>query len=93
MKATTRFFESVLFHIDLILAETTSKIRSNYYKQHSNSPTSSSIIPRLVEDMVSMSANTLALEDSREAQVLRNLVFRNDVVCAFGLANDEFTDL
>jgi hypothetical protein len=43
--------------------------------------------------MVSVSANTLALEDSREAQVLGYLILRNDVVCAFRLADDEFTDL
>ena len=43
--------------------------------------------------MVSVAANALALEDSREAQVLRNLILRNDVVCALGLTNDEFTDL
>ena len=43
--------------------------------------------------MIPVSTNALSLEDSREAQVLRNLVFRNYVVCAFGLTNDEFTDL
>ena len=43
--------------------------------------------------MVSVATNALALEDSREAQVLRDLVLRDDVVCAFGLTNDEFTDL
>lgn len=43
--------------------------------------------------MVSVAANTLALKDSREAQVLGYLVLRNDVVCAFGLTNNEFTDL
>lgn len=43
--------------------------------------------------MVSVAANTLALEYSREAQVLRNLVLRDDIVCAFGLTNNEFADL
>jgi hypothetical protein len=43
--------------------------------------------------MVSVSANALALEDSREAQVLRYLILRDDIVRAFGLTNDEFTDL
>ena len=56
-------------------------------------PSSSSVIPRLVKHVVSMSANTLSLEDSREAQVLRHLVLRDDIVRAFRLTNDEFTDL
>jgi hypothetical protein len=40
-----------------------------------------------------VAANTLALENSREAQVLSNLVLRDDIVRAFGLTNDEFADL
>lgn len=56
-------------------------------------PSCSCKIPRLVKHVVSVSANALALEDSREAQVLRYLILRDDIVRAFGLTNDEFTDL
>lgn len=54
---------------------------------------SSSIIPRLVKHMVSVSSNTLALEDGGEAQILWHLIFRDNVIRAFGLTNDEFADL
>ena len=53
----------------------------------------SSIIPGLVEYMVSVSPDTLSLEDLGEAQVLRHLVFGDDIVGTFGLAHDEFADL
>lgn len=43
--------------------------------------------------MVSVSPDTLSLEDLGEAQVLRHLVFGDDVVGTFGLAHDEFADL
>jgi hypothetical protein len=43
--------------------------------------------------MVSVSPNTLSLEDLREAQVLGHLVFRDDVVGTFGLAYDKLADL
>ena len=56
-------------------------------------PSCSSKIPRLIEDVIPMAANTLALENGREAQVFRNLILRDDVVCAFGLTDDEFADL
>ena len=56
-------------------------------------PSCSCKIPRLVKHVVSVAANTLALENSREAQVLSDLVLRDDIVRAFGLTNDEFADL
>lgn len=43
--------------------------------------------------MIPVTPNTLALEEGREAQILRHLVFRDDIVGAFGLADDEFADL
>lgn len=43
--------------------------------------------------MVPVSPHTLSLEDSRKAQVLWHLILRDDIICAFGLADDEFTDL
>lgn len=43
--------------------------------------------------MVTVSPDTLPLEDLGEAQVLRHLVFGDDVVGAFGLAHDKFADL
>src|ERR1700712_3090562 len=52
----------------------------------------SSVVPRLIEDMVSMSPDTLPLEDLREAQVLWHLVFGDDIVGTFWLAHDEFAD-
>ena len=80
-------------HMELILAATVWHRSTSTCASAAYLPSSSSIIPRLVEDMVSVSANTLALEDSREAQVLGYLVFRDDVVGALGLTNDELTDL
>jgi hypothetical protein len=77
-----------------------SYISKNYIKysvptttNHNVSPSSSSKIPRLVKHMVSVAANTLSLEYGREAQVLRNLIFRNDIVRTFGLTDNKFTDL
>lgn len=66
---------------------------SNNCKQPKISPIFSSEISRLVKHMVSVPSNTLSIEDSREAQVFGDLVLRDDVVCAFGLTDDEFTDL
>lgn len=43
--------------------------------------------------MIAVSSDTLSLEDLREAQVLGDLVFGDDVVGTLRLANDEFTDL
>lgn len=43
--------------------------------------------------MVSVSPDTLALEDGREAQILGHLILRDDIIRAFGLANDELADL
>lgn len=43
--------------------------------------------------MISVSPDTLALEDSREAQILGHLILRDDIIRAFGLANDEFANL
>lgn len=40
-----------------------------------------------------MTPNTLALEDLREAKVGRHLVFRDDLIRAFRLTDDKFTDL
>lgn len=54
---------------------------------------SSSEISRLVEHMVPVSSDTLALEDLGEAQVSRHLVLRDDIICAFRLTNDKFTNL
>lgn len=53
----------------------------------------SSIISRLVKDVVSVSSDTLTPEHSREAQTLRNLILRNLLVTTFRLTNDEFADL
>lgn len=50
-------------------------------------------IPRLVKDMVSVAPDTLALEKRREAQVLRYLVFRNDIVSTLRLTDDKLADL
>lgn len=51
------------------------------------------IIPRLVENMVPVTADTLALEQVWEAQPRCHLVFGNEVVAVFGLVDDEFTNL
>lgn len=56
-------------------------------------PRCSSIVSRLVKDVVCMTSNTLASEHGREAQTLRNLVLRNQIVSALRLANDELADL
>jgi hypothetical protein len=56
-------------------------------------PRCSSIVSRLVKDVVCMTSNTLASEHGREAQTFSNLVFRYQIVSAFRLANDEFADL
>lgn len=52
-----------------------------------------SIIPRLVKDVVAVSPNTLATENGGEAKTLGHFCFRNVLVAAFGLSDDEFTDL
>lgn len=51
------------------------------------------IVPWLVEDMVSMSSDTLAPEQDRESQSLRYLVFGDDVIGTFRLSNDELSNL
>lgn len=43
--------------------------------------------------MIPMSPDTLPLEQGREAQIRRHLVFGNDFVGAFWLTDDEFADL
>jgi len=43
--------------------------------------------------MIPVSPNALSLEDFREAQVRRHLVFGNYFVGTFWLAHDEFADL
>jgi hypothetical protein len=43
--------------------------------------------------MVSMPPDTLSIENCREAQVLRHLIFGDDVVGAFWLAHNKFADL
>lgn len=53
----------------------------------------SSVVPRLVEDVVAMATHTFASEECREAQVLRYLVFRNDVVGTLWFAHNELADL
>lgn len=53
----------------------------------------SSKISRLVEDMVPVPSDTLALEDFGEAQVSRHLVLWNNIICAFRLTNDKFANL
>ena len=53
----------------------------------------SSIISRLVKDVVSVTSDTLTPEHGREAQALRNLILRDLLIAAFRLANDELADL
>ena len=43
--------------------------------------------------MVTVSPDTLPFKNLGEAQVLRHLVFGDDVVGTFGLAHDKFADL
>ena len=43
--------------------------------------------------MVAVPANTLALEERREAQARRNLVLGDEVVAVLGLVDDELADL
>lgn len=43
--------------------------------------------------MVAVTANTLALEQRREAQARRNLVLGDEVVAVLGLVDDELADL
>jgi hypothetical protein len=52
-----------------------------------------SIIPWLVKDMISVSSDTLALEDGRQVQILRHLILRDDIIRAFRLSNNKFADL
>jgi hypothetical protein len=56
-------------------------------------PLTSSIVARLLENMIPMPPDAVSLEHIRESQAARDLVFRNDVVSIFRLANDEFTNL
>jgi hypothetical protein len=53
----------------------------------------SSIVSRLIEDVVSVTSDTLTPEHSREAQTLGNLILGDLIITAFRLANDEFADL
>jgi hypothetical protein len=55
--------------------------------------TYSSVIPRLIKNMIPMAPNTLPPEKSREPVSGRNLRFWYNLVSAFGLIDDEFTDL
>jgi hypothetical protein len=43
--------------------------------------------------MISVSSDTLALEDGRKSQVLRHLILRDDIIRAFRFSNDKFADL
>lgn len=51
------------------------------------------IVPRLVEDMISMPPDTLTLEEVREAQTRCYLRFMNNVVSVLRLVNDELSEL
>jgi hypothetical protein len=53
----------------------------------------SSIVSRLIEDVVSVTSDTLTPEHNREAQTLGNLILGDLIITAFRLANDEFADL
>lgn len=53
----------------------------------------SSVVPRLIEDMVPMPPDTLALEQLREAKTSRNLILMHEFITVFWFANDELTDL
>lgn len=54
---------------------------------------SSSIVPRLIEDVVPMSSNTLAPEQGREPQPLWHLFLRDNIIGTLRLSHDEFANL
>ena len=64
-----------------------------YFRLETRNMTCSSIISRLVKDVVSVSSDTLTPKHSREAQTLRNLILRNLLITTFRLTDDEFADL
>jgi len=80
-------------NVGFVLAATKSHLPIHNCGLYSLSTSVSSVIPRLIEDMVPVSADSLSLKNSREAQVLRHLILRDDIVRGFGLTNDEFADL
>lgn len=43
--------------------------------------------------MISVSSDTISLEEIRESQTRRYLIFGNYIVAIFRLSNDEFTQL
>jgi hypothetical protein len=43
--------------------------------------------------MISVSSNALALKDGREAQVLRHLILRDDIIRTFRLSDDKLANL
>ena len=51
------------------------------------------VVSRLVEYVVPVSSDTLALEQIREAQARRNLVLRNEIIAVLGLVNNELANL
>lgn len=55
--------------------------------------TCSSIISRLVKDVVSVSSDTLTPEHSREAETLRNLILGDLLITTFRLTDDKLADL
>lgn len=50
-------------------------------------------IPRLVKDVVSMAANALASEHGWEAKAFCDFILGDEIVGAFGLANNKFSNL
>lgn len=47
----------------------------------------------LIEHVITMTAYTLTSEQGREAQTLRDLIFRDELICALGLSDHEFANL
>jgi hypothetical protein len=83
----------MLFRVDPISAQTTLHHDCRNCRSHALWSTFLSIIPWLVKDMISVSSDTLSLEDGREVQILRHLILRDDIIRAFRLSNDKFADL
>lgn len=65
----------------------------DHYTNNIHLTTASSKISWLVENMVSMAADTITPEKCWEALALTDLLFRDSIVCIRRFANNEFANL